>query len=51
MSDSSKADFLQNQREKALLGGGPERVKTQHDRQIFFKTNAKRRCLAVAPSV
>jgi acetyl-CoA carboxylase carboxyltransferase component len=32
MSDSSKADFLQNQREKALLGGGPERVKTQHDR-------------------
>ncbi len=31
MSDSSKADFLQNQREKALLGGGPERVKTQHD--------------------
>ena len=32
MSDSSKEDFLQNQREKALLGGGPERVKTQHDR-------------------
>jgi len=32
MSDSSKADFLQNQREKALLGGGPERIKTQHDR-------------------
>ncbi len=32
MSDSSKADFLQKQREKALLGGGPERVKTQHDR-------------------
>ena len=32
MSDSSKADFLQNQREKALLGGGPERVKMQHDR-------------------
>ncbi len=32
MSDSSKADFLQSQREKALLGGGPERVKTQHDR-------------------
>jgi propionyl-CoA carboxylase beta chain len=32
MSDSSKADFLQNQRAKALLGGGPERVKTQHDR-------------------
>ncbi len=32
MSDSSKADFLQNQREKAMLGGGPERVKTQHDR-------------------
>jgi len=32
MSDSSKADFLQDQREKALLGGGPERVKTQHDR-------------------
>lgn len=32
MSDSSKANFLQNQREKALLGGGPERVKTQHDR-------------------
>ena len=32
MSDSSKADFLQSQREKALLGGGPERIKTQHDR-------------------
>ena len=32
MSDSSKEDFLQNQREKAMLGGGPERVKTQHDR-------------------
>ncbi len=32
MSDSSKADFLQNQREKALQGGGPERIKTQHDR-------------------
>ena len=32
MSDSSRADFLQNQREKALLGGGPERIKAQHDR-------------------
>lgn len=32
MSNSSKADFLQNQREKALLGGGPERIKVQHDR-------------------
>ncbi len=32
MSDSSKTDFLRSQREKALLGGGPERVKTQHDR-------------------
>ena len=32
MSDSSKAEFLQKQREKALLGGGPERKKTQHDR-------------------
>ncbi len=32
MSDSSKAEFLQKQREKALLGGGPERNKTQHDR-------------------
>jgi propionyl-CoA carboxylase beta chain len=32
MSDSSKADFLKNQREKALLGGGPERIKMQHDR-------------------
>ncbi|MEE9512985.1 MAG: acyl-CoA carboxylase subunit beta, partial [Anaerolineales bacterium] len=32
MSDSSKADFLQNQREKALRSGGPERIKTQHDR-------------------
>ncbi|MCJ7565932.1 MAG: methylmalonyl-CoA carboxyltransferase [Anaerolineales bacterium] len=32
MSDSSRDDFLQSQREKALLGGGPERIKTQHDR-------------------
>ena len=32
MSDSSKTDFLHNQRAKALLGGGPDRIKTQHDR-------------------
>ncbi len=32
MSDSSKTDFLHNQREKALQGGGPERIKAQHDR-------------------
>jgi acetyl-CoA carboxylase carboxyltransferase component len=32
MSDSSKAEFLKKQREKALLGGGLERNKAQHDR-------------------
>jgi acetyl-CoA carboxylase carboxyltransferase component len=32
MSDSSKIEQLQNLRDKALQGGGPERIKTQHDR-------------------
>jgi len=32
MSDSSKIEQLHNLREKALQGGGPERIKAQHDR-------------------
>jgi propionyl-CoA carboxylase beta chain len=32
MSDSSKSDFLHEQREKARLGGGEERIEAQHGR-------------------
>ncbi|MGD2163497.1 MAG: carboxyl transferase domain-containing protein [Anaerolineales bacterium] len=32
MSDSSKMDHLHEQREKAQLGGGEERIQAQHDR-------------------
>jgi propionyl-CoA carboxylase beta chain len=32
MSDPSKSEHLQNLRKKALQGGGPERIKAQHNR-------------------
>jgi propionyl-CoA carboxylase beta chain len=32
MSDSSKHDHLRDLREKAILGGGPERIEAQHNR-------------------
>ncbi|MDF1499128.1 MAG: carboxyl transferase domain-containing protein [Anaerolineales bacterium] len=32
MSDSSKMDFLHEQRNKAQLGGGEQRIQAQHDR-------------------
>ncbi len=32
MSDSSKIEFLRKQRELAQLGGGPDRIKIQHDK-------------------
>jgi propionyl-CoA carboxylase beta chain len=32
MSDSSKVEFLRKQRELAQLGGGPDRIKIQHDK-------------------
>jgi propionyl-CoA carboxylase beta chain len=32
MSDSSKIEHLQKLRQKALLGGGPERIDVQHQR-------------------
>lgn len=32
MTDSSKIEFLNQQRELARLGGGPERIQAQHDR-------------------
>ena len=32
MSNSSKSEHLQDLREKALQGGGPERIKAQHNR-------------------